>query len=359
MSSGLDLGAPLASEKQHFLFLDGMRGIAALAVVWLHAAHVFGIETRPVHAGLAVDFFFCLSGFVVAYAYDARIMTTMGMGEFMKKRMIRLYPMIFFGVLLGLVASLAALQAGQTPGQVVALAAAGLALIPLGLAFGQTAYPINSPMWSLFFEIFASWAYWVGTRLFSRRVLAWSMAPIGLVLLGAIVYAGEIGSIGFIGLGSFLAGFFRVGFPFLAGVMIYRFGLHGRLPVLPDVVIAALLCAVLLATVWDGSTAYDILGAMIVLPAIVAFGATARVTPILAGLWSFIGRLFYPVYLVHQPTLRLVKHLAETYAPDLPRVLVVPAAALIAVALSYAVLLAFDEPVRRFLSRPAARAQRA
>ena len=59
--------------KQTFAALDGVRGIAALAVMMFHIAwwpH-FG---RPFpSAYLAVDLFFTLSGFVVAHAYSPRL----------------------------------------------------------------------------------------------------------------------------------------------------------------------------------------------------------------------------------------------------------------------------------------------
>jgi len=47
-----------------------------------------------------VDFFFCLSGFVIGYAYDDRI-AKMGVMEFFKSRLIRLHPLVIFGSVLG------------------------------------------------------------------------------------------------------------------------------------------------------------------------------------------------------------------------------------------------------------------
>lgn len=77
-----------------------MRGIAALAVVALHTCVIFDLPWSFPAAGLAVDFFFCLSGVVIASAYDSRI-ETMGMRGFWRRRAERLYPMIIVGVLLG------------------------------------------------------------------------------------------------------------------------------------------------------------------------------------------------------------------------------------------------------------------
>ena len=64
------------ASKNHYQILDGLRGVAALMVVAFHVLETFNGGNRLVqiinHGYLAVDFFFLLSGFVVAYAYDDR-----------------------------------------------------------------------------------------------------------------------------------------------------------------------------------------------------------------------------------------------------------------------------------------------
>src|SRR3954469_5592254 len=90
--------------KQHFQILDGLRGIAALAVVAFHFmewVYTDYSQNFIAHAYLAVDFFFCLSGFVIGYAYDDRA-GKMSIGEFFKKRLIRLHPLVILGSVLGL-----------------------------------------------------------------------------------------------------------------------------------------------------------------------------------------------------------------------------------------------------------------
>jgi peptidoglycan/LPS O-acetylase OafA/YrhL len=82
--------------KEHFVILDGLRGIAALAVVIFHFMEwIYPDSSKNFigHGFLAVDFFFCLSGFVIAYAYNDR-MGSMGVMEFFKSRLIRLHPLV-------------------------------------------------------------------------------------------------------------------------------------------------------------------------------------------------------------------------------------------------------------------------
>ena len=93
-----------ADSKPHYVLLDGLRGVAALLVIWYHVFE--GFATSPIdqkfnHGYLAVDFFFILSGFVIGYAYDDRWKTTMTPKEFFKRRLIRLHPMVILGAVLG------------------------------------------------------------------------------------------------------------------------------------------------------------------------------------------------------------------------------------------------------------------
>lgn len=97
--------AAFADTKPHYDILDGLRGIAALTVVWFHIFEAFAtshLDQRINHGYLAVDFFFILSGFVIGYAYDDR-WKKMTVAEFLKRRLIRLHPMVVIGALIGAV----------------------------------------------------------------------------------------------------------------------------------------------------------------------------------------------------------------------------------------------------------------
>src|SRR6204780_4912905 len=93
------------SGKEHFEVLDGLRGSAAFLIVIFHLFNYsFGFHgpwALVKHAYLAVDFFFALSGFVVAYAYDDR-WTRMTILQFFRIRLIRLHPLVLVGATLGL-----------------------------------------------------------------------------------------------------------------------------------------------------------------------------------------------------------------------------------------------------------------
>ncbi len=66
----------ILQTKNHVERLVGVRGMSALSVVTFHFMEwVYSDYSKNFigHGFLAVDFFFCLSGFVIGYAYDDRI----------------------------------------------------------------------------------------------------------------------------------------------------------------------------------------------------------------------------------------------------------------------------------------------
>ena len=160
------LSPDLLKTKQHFAILDGLRGIAALAVVIFHFMEwVFpDYKTNFIgHGFLAVDFFFCLSGFVIGYAYDDRL-RKMGAGEFFKSRLIRLHPLIVLGSVLGLLGFLLdpfASSAAYDTGKLLLLFVCSVFLIPLPMMEERffNNFALNAPSWSLFWEYVANIFY--------------------------------------------------------------------------------------------------------------------------------------------------------------------------------------------------------
>ncbi|MCE7040076.1 acyltransferase [Dyadobacter sp. CY312] len=80
--------------------LDGLRGIFALLVVAHHhnafKDSIFYNNFFVINSDLFVDFFFVLSGFVIALNYFNRIDTKEDFFQFLKKRIVRLYPLLVY-----------------------------------------------------------------------------------------------------------------------------------------------------------------------------------------------------------------------------------------------------------------------
>src|SRR5450755_1377671 len=168
-------------SKTHYQILDGLRGVASVLVIIFHVFETFsgGNRFKQIinHGYLAVDFFFLLSGFVVAYAYDDR-WGKITQWDFYKRRLVRLQPMVIMGSLIG--AALFYFQAGpvfqniaNTPvWEMLLVMVIGATLIPVPVSldirgWGEM-HPLNGPAWSLFFEYIANILYALIVRRFSK-----------------------------------------------------------------------------------------------------------------------------------------------------------------------------------------------
>ena len=82
--------------KKKFLSLETYRAFAALMIAAIH----FDVNSPLVNHSLAngyfVQFFFCLSGFVIYYNYNDKIKNLENIKLFIKKRFLRLYPLHLF-----------------------------------------------------------------------------------------------------------------------------------------------------------------------------------------------------------------------------------------------------------------------
>lgn len=358
-------------SKLHFHVLDGLRGVAAITVVCFHLFEAFAtshLDQRINHGYLAVDFFFLLSGFVVGYAYDAR-WPRLTVAEFLKRRFIRLHPLVVVGALLG--AALFYFQgcatwdvskvSGARLAGATLLNAALLPATPAGEIRGVgEMFPLNGPSWSLLFE-------YVGTLLYAlwlRRLPTPALAlVVGLAGCGLAAFAiwGPYGDVcvGFALTGdNVLGGLLRLLFSFSAGLLLFR--VFRPVPVRGAFWLGSLAIVVVAAIprlggsqhlAWNGL--YDTLCCVVVFPLLVYCGASERITtPFTTRLCRFLGAISYPLYMVHYPFIYVyyawVKNHNLSFAESLPG-----AAALVAgsLGLAYLCLKLYDEPVRGFLTK--------
>jgi peptidoglycan/LPS O-acetylase OafA/YrhL len=336
-------------KTSRFVVLDGLRGIAALAVLILHIAQQRDVALFPL-AGLAVDFFYMLSGFVLAFAYEDRIRTrAMSWAGFARVRVTRLYPLVLLSTLAGIALAVlaAAVKHTITYGQIAQSGILGLLLLP-SYVFPQwdTAYPFNMATWSLFFEFFVNAVYAVIVARLTTRRLA------GVTLLSAAVLvwvAVENGGIsGGNNQANFGFGFGRVMFPFFAGVLLYRFRpapSHAPLTAL----VAGLVLAVLLLQPGPWSAAMTLVYVCLLFPAIILIAAGSGVGSGLARGCELLGALSYPLYITEAPVLRIGTELLrgrELGEAAISAFGLAEAAAALLVA--WLAMRFFDEPVQRW-----------
>ena len=235
-----------ADSKPHYVLLDGLRGVAALLVIWYHVFE--GFATSPIdqkfnHGYLAVDFFFILSGFVIGYAYDDRWKTTMTQKEFFKRRLIRLHPMVVMGAVLGAI-TFCIQGCEQWDGTRVSISMVMVAmllnlfLIPAVPGTGPEVrgngemYPLNGPSWSLFFEYIGNILYALFIRRMSTKALTILVviAGIGLASFSICNLSGNY----HLGVGwsmidyNLIGGFLRMLFAFSIGLLMSRIFPHQR-----------------------------------------------------------------------------------------------------------------------------------
>jgi peptidoglycan/LPS O-acetylase OafA/YrhL len=139
--------------KRIFVCLDALRAIAALCVVLFHLRLWWFHIPLFDHAYLAVDFFFCLSGFVLAHAYGSALRGPMSLRTFSALRTARLYPLLVLATIIGVCAEL--IRGTAEPDTLWAWALLGALSLPIpgGAGPARQFFPLNWPAWSLFFEV--------------------------------------------------------------------------------------------------------------------------------------------------------------------------------------------------------------
>ena len=344
------------SGADHVAALDGLRGVAAFAVMAMHFSFALGLDAVP-KAYLAVDFFFVLSGYVLAFAYEGRLRDRGFFIPFLTLRIIRLYPLIPVGMALGFVAYLARnflspdKQIGVA-GMAMALAFS-LVLLPFGRVPGPTEtndFPYDSTIWSLLFEVIANLVYAIAAPWLRAPVLAVILLATGGGLVAACWDWGMLDH------GAekdfFGAGLLRVGFSFFAGVAMFRL-VDRRNLVLPQLPFW-LIAAVLFLTFAPGQATmpalYDAGCVILLFPALVAVCRRASIGPRgkAIALWS--GRLSYPLYVLHPPLILVAIFLNNRFVlSESLRWTVLAGGCAGAIVFSWLVLVWYDEPVRRLL----------
>jgi peptidoglycan/LPS O-acetylase OafA/YrhL len=352
--------AAAAPEGRVFHTLDALRGIAAIAVVVFHMQQAFMPIAVP-GGYLAVDLFFMMSGVVLSHAYEARFRAGMGTVDFMRARLIRLYPLYLLGTLLGIAVTLASMHGRNTqnwdPSSLFQAAMRALLFLP---NFSTTPvnqlYPLNIPCWSLFLELLVNLLFVVFWRLLTSRRLIAISALTGGVLTLAIVHDGSIdqGSIA----SSLPVGLVRTVFGFSVGVLIARHIRHmhrsdSNLRVLA--VVAVVVIALAGSPEGELRAVWDAVCVLVVFPLTVYWGTHVDPGPRLRMIATFLGVTSYAVYVLHSPLSSIMNSASRFFGGSSAVSAVAPqlGIAVLTVLLTGCWLVDryFDIPVRRHLGR--------
>lgn len=363
-------------EKPHYELLDGLRGVAALTVIWYHFFEGFAtsaVDQRVNHGYLAVDFFFVLSGFVIGYAYDDRWKKGLTSGNFLLRRLIRLQPMVVMAVILGVIAFI--IQGCENWDHTVVPVWATVVCFILALfmipawpgtvidvrGYGEM-FPLVGPAWSLFFEYIGSvlYAYWLHSLSTKALRIVVLICAAGLIAVGVGNLSGGYS----LGVGwsladwGFFGGLMRLGFSFGIGLLMSRsfkpFKIKGAFWWC-SIIMVGLMCMPYITLNGEVSVLngiYDLICTLIIFPLVVLMGASGmtKVSPS-RNICNFLGEISYPVYIIHYPVMYLFYAWVWNNGLTFDRVwwvtviifCVLPVAA-------YLFLKIYDEPVRRFLT---------
>lgn len=368
-----------ADTKPHYHLLDGLRGVAALMVIWYHVFEGYAfaggttIDTFN-HGYLAVDFFFILSGFVIGYAYDDRWGKNFTMKDFIKRRLIRLHPMVIMGAVVGAITFY--IQGSvQWDGTHIDISMVMLSLlctiffIPAMPGVGYEVrgngemFPLNGPCWSLFFEYIGNILYALFIRRLSNKALTIVVVLLGVALASFAIF--NVSGYGNIGVGwtldgvNFIGGLLRMLFPFSMGMLLSRnfkpMKLRGAFWICTLVMIALFAVPYLEGTESICTNGiYEAFCIIIAFPILLWIGASGTTTDKKSTqICKFLGDISYPIYVIHYPFMYLfyawlIKNQLFTLGETWQVALCVYAWNIL---FAYLCLKLYDEPVRKYLAK--------
>ena len=368
-----------ADTKPHYHLLDGLRGVAALMVIWYHVFEGYAfaggttIDTFN-HGYLAVDFFFILSGFVIGYAYDDRWGKNFTMKDFIKRRLIRLHPMVIMGAVVGAITFY--IQGSvQWDGTHIGISMVMLSLlctiffIPAMPGVGYEVrgngemFPLNGPCWSLFFEYIGNILYALFIRRLSNKALTIVVVLLGVALASFAIF--NVSGYGNIGVGwtldgvNFIGGLLRMLFPFSMGMLLSRnfkpMKLRGAFWICTLVMIALFAVPYLEGTESICTNGiYEAFCIIIAFPILLWIGASGTTTDKKSTqICKFLGDISYPIYVIHYPFMYLfyawlIKNQLFTLGETWQVALCVYAWNIL---FAYLCLKLYEEPVRKYLAK--------
>lgn len=289
--------------------LTGVRGVAAVLIVLYHFGNVplLGPGTAPYyrvpHGYLAVDLFFMLSGFVMAYIYrDAfRGEGLRHFWDFMVKRVARLYPaywviaaLYLLKLLLGLDRDmLSSFDAYDVVGNLLMLTGWGLHV-----------YPLVGVSWAASAELGSYLLLPVLLLLMFQRGLVVSLLTTAAALAAVIVIATSgLGSAGPLDVtnGDSVLPLLRAIAGFALGLAIFRFShlLDGLSMGVQDLLVAGLTLAIAAVGIL---VHHDLPIYLLFIPFVALLSRDGRLAQLLYGnrLVYHLGAISYSIYLMHQ-----------------------------------------------------------
>lgn len=295
-------------DRRSFVLLDCLRGVAALLVVQFHMRSQFmGYAGFPAGGGyLAVDLFFSLSGFVIAHAYLQKFRQGMTVKQFIKIRIIRLYPLYLLGLIVGggLLAIYLYKNGKLFNSNFFSVIVLEAFFLPARLVGTDQLFPINNVAWSLFFELIINIFFALTWKKLNSRALLLLIAITGLMLSKYALdhHSASVGNTW----DTIAGGGLRSSFSFFIGLLIYdkyksgkmRFNVSYRLFIFS---ILILVVALVTPVPFQFRSYFDLFFIMILSPLLILIAINAPVKSNIDRIYCFLGDSSYSIYCLHYP----------------------------------------------------------
>jgi peptidoglycan/LPS O-acetylase OafA/YrhL len=346
-----------APQRRAYQTLDGLRAVGAFMVVMRHVPYLFGPIKVP-ESFLAVDLFYLVSGFVVAHAYGQRLSQGGFFVEFVKTRLIRLYPLYAVGLAVGVVVALVSIigdpKGWWTWTKLAEAIASGLFMVPLFPGLGASGGSLDGPVWTLLPELIANFVYAAAIRFMTTRVLLAIVLVCGAGVAFAELHYGTL-DVGYNRADQWAA-LARVGFSFFAGVLVFRVSAkRERRSAWLSLACLAGLAGLLAYDPSDDAVSYYELAVVLVgFPLLLAAAAAFEPCGLTGRAFAFLGLMSYGVYLLHQPMGNLARLALQPLVkipPDWTGVAFGAVFLVLVTAFAWALDVHYDAPLRRWLRK--------
>ena len=305
--------AGVRKAAPHYASLDLLRGVAAICVLLYHTDFLF--DARGIilpKAYLCVDFFFALSGFVIAANYSLEARPKIFFRQFLIARLARLWPLLAASVSVGFLVMGAKLYQDfhyfDTLPLIGSAVFNGLMLPSFFQPYSiDRLYIFNGAAWSIFFELMINIVYFV----FFRRLLN-KYLLIVLLLSWCALFLSAFSNHGLdVGWSSqnFIYGFARVFYSFILGLVIFSGRVFERFRVSAFWLVSMAILFVFTLQL-DWGWIYDLIIITLVFPVILIVSVNSNVVGKTKAIAQFIGDISYSVYLLQTPFIILFSGLS-------------------------------------------------
>ena len=297
----------MVDAKARYVVLDSWRGLAALGVVAFHFRTTAGLGGQAIFDGmyLFVDFFFVLSGFVMASSYGKKLRDASDVYRFMWLRLGRVYPLhiVILAVFIALQVIFKYYRTGEWfPGPYQSL---DTVIANIFLVQSLNIYEFltwNQPSWSISVEFFCYLIFAIG--VIKTKNLVWFPCVVLIFIAPVFLYFFNNGK----NLdATAMYGLIRCVYGFASGVLVFE--IYSRLPqhnliktqVIPSVIELLSIISIAIFIAKAGTTPLSLV-------APIAFGISVAVFAAERGFISslmrrgplvVIGSISYSIYMVH------------------------------------------------------------